>query len=742
MTVRRPPKKTFFALFTDNGALITVSGYESGVMYMARLILIMALVGFSPFWLDTVQAEETDKGAAAYSLPPLVVTATRMEEPWFAVPYSVEALNSARISNDQQSRTVPEALKEIPGVMVQKTAHGQGSPYIRGLTGYRTLLLIDGIRLNNSVFRDGPNQYWNTVDPFGIQRMELVKGPSSVLYGSDAVGGTLNVITRKVLPDERICSADLVYRYSGADNSHVGRVEAGLRASDAMRFSAGFSYKDFGDVRAAGIGIQPYTGYDEIDSDFEMEYRVSGGRKIVLAHQRVKQDDIWRTHKTIYARSWEGTTVGADRKYATDQRRNLTYIRYQDQVKGGIVDSADLSLSFQRQKEDRDRIRNNYKQELEGFDVGAAGLTGQFSSNLQEMGMLTCGFEYYRDSVDSYLRKYLADGTLSAVEIQGSVADDARYDLAGLYLQDEIFFYDKLSILVGGRYTYAKARANRVKDPLSGTQIALSRSWDNVTGNLRGQYFLVPEYWSLYGGITQGFRAPNLSDLTSFEAAFQDSIETPGTELSPEKYTNYEIGIKGQTGRCTVQAAYFYTDMADVIVRYPTGAVLNGDRELKKANAANGYIQGCEISLNYKIPRGFEWYGMFTWMEGRVDQPQFDASGNLVFKEDYVSKLQPLTTILGVRYVDPSDWYWAEGLVTLVGKQSKLAYTDREDTGRIPPGGNPGYTVATLRGGIKIGKHLQAAVAFENVFNEEYRVLGSGQNEPGRNLIVTLTGRI
>jgi hemoglobin/transferrin/lactoferrin receptor protein len=133
---------------------------------------------------------------------------------------------------------------------------------------------------------------------------------------------------------------------------------------------------------------------------------------------------------------------------------------------------------------------------------------------------------------------------------------------------------------------------------------------------------------------------------------------------------------------------------------------------------------------------------MFTWMEGRVDQPQLDASGNLVFKEDYVSKLQPLTTILGVRYVDPSNWYWAEGLVTLVGKQSKLAYTDREDTGRIPPGGNPGYTVATLRGGIKIGKHLQAAVAFENVFNEEYRVLGSGQNEPGRNLIVTLTGRI
>jgi len=84
----------------------------------------------------------------------------------------------------------------VPGVMVQKTGHGQGSPYIRGFTGFRTLLMIDGIRLNNAVFRDGPNQYWNTVDPFSIERLEVVKGPSSVLYGSDAIGGTVNVITR------------------------------------------------------------------------------------------------------------------------------------------------------------------------------------------------------------------------------------------------------------------------------------------------------------------------------------------------------------------------------------------------------------------------------------------------------------------------------------------------------------------------------------------------------------------
>jgi|GEM_PF-2289221 len=112
--------------------------------------------------------------------------------------------------------------------MVQKTGHGQGFPYIRGFTGYRNLFLIDGFRLNNSVFRDGPNQYWNTVDPLGLHRMELVRGPFSMLYGSDAVGGTVNAIPRggqDLEPGSR-WDRRIYCRYASAENSSIARVES------------------------------------------------------------------------------------------------------------------------------------------------------------------------------------------------------------------------------------------------------------------------------------------------------------------------------------------------------------------------------------------------------------------------------------------------------------------------------------------------------------------------------------
>ena len=115
-------------------------------------------------------------------------------------------------------RTLPEAFRELPGVHVQKTSNGQGSPFIRGFTGFRTLALIDGVRFNNSTFREGPNQYWSNIDAMSLDHLELIPGQGSVLYGSDAIGGTMNVFTR----DSGFLGAEAGKRFSGGSAGYCG----------------------------------------------------------------------------------------------------------------------------------------------------------------------------------------------------------------------------------------------------------------------------------------------------------------------------------------------------------------------------------------------------------------------------------------------------------------------------------------------------------------------------------------
>src|SRR5687768_4326088 len=217
----------------------------------------------------------------------IVVTATARESGDFDLPYSTYVLTGEDLRQRQMARTVPEALGEVPGVMVQATSQGQGSPYLRGFTGFRTLFLIDGIRLNNSVFRDGPNQYWTTVDPFGLEQLEVVQGPASVLYGSDAIGGTVQGLT--LAPGEPWeatgFAGTLFYRYASAERSQGGHLalsgKVGERWSLAIRGSA----KDFGDVRAGGTtGPQPRTGYGEWDGDLSAAYETRGGGRLLFAH--------------------------------------------------------------------------------------------------------------------------------------------------------------------------------------------------------------------------------------------------------------------------------------------------------------------------------------------------------------------------------------------------------------------------------------------------------------------------
>lgn len=675
-----------------------------------------------------ISTEETAAGGLLRE--EVVITATRTATDLWSVPALVATLGREDMEKDLV-RTVPEALRQVPGVAIQKTANGQGSPIIRGFTGYRTLAMVDGVRYNHSAYRDGPNEYFTLIDPQALQNLELVQGPGSVLYGSDAVGGALNLFTRESGYHEEAAGVffqhgSLFGRWHSAEQSWLGRVDYNFGQGDFWGLHIGGTWKDFGDVIAAEVGEQRRTGYTQGSYDIRLDARLADHWTFTAVHQGLRQDDSWRTHATIFGVSFAGSETGSDLRRVTDYQRSLSYARLRGEDLSGPVSSAQVTLSWQTLDEDLDRVRGNGVRELSTMDIATMGVDAQFTSPLLG-GTLTWGADYYRDEVDTARRDFNADGQLSAVRVQGPVGDDASYDLFGVYLQQEQPLGKHTTLLAGGRFTHAQAEVGRYENPFTGGAASLEDSWNNTVGSLRLMQDLEESGgWKGWLGISQAFRAPNLGDLSRLGASRSDEIESAATGLDPEKFTNYEIGLKHRGGPVQFSAAAFHTVLDEYITSTPTGRVIDGQRQVTKQNSAEGYVQGLQGEIEWRLADEWTLFGGLAWSEGEADA--FVANES---RREPLSRIPPLTGTYGLRWTRPDGKIWAEVSGTTAARADRLNTADQSDRQRIPPDGTPGYTLLHLRGGWQVNDHLAVYAGLENLLNEAYRVHGSGSNEPG-----------
>jgi hemoglobin/transferrin/lactoferrin receptor protein len=510
----------------------------------------------------------------------------------------------------------------------------------------------------------------------------------------------------------------------------MGRMEAYATWDHKLGLYVGGSLKDFGDLQGGhAVGRQHDTGYGEWDGDFKAEYFINPDTKVVLGHQSVRQDDAPRTHRTVHGIAWEGLTRGTDLRYDLTQRRDLTYVQLHAQNLRSWVDAVHLSLSWQEQEETLRRIRAGNRFSKEGFEVGTLGASVQLESP-SPIGRLVYGIDEYRDNVNSF-------STTNVV--QGPVADDANYHLTGVFLQDTIPVCETFDLTLGGRYEHARAAADKVLNPTTGAAFKVRGEWNSFVASARGVYHVDRAgHWNVFGGVSQGFRAPNLSDLTRFDIARTKEIETPSPNLDPEHFLSYEIGAKAEYQDFTLQASYFYTVIEDLIVRQPTGRVIGGNNEVAKINAGNGFVQGVELAPRWRFHPQWTAFGAFTWTTGQVED--FPTAAR-VKQWEPLSRLMPTTGEVGLRWDHPNKKLWAEMTGTFAGRQDRLTADDVRDTSRIPPGGTPGYAVLSMRTGYRVTENVDVTFAIENVTNADYRIHGSGINEPGRNFIFGLEMR-
>ena len=375
------------------------------------------------------------------------------------------------------------------------------------------------------------------------------------------------------------------------------------------------------------------------------------------------------------------------------------------------------------------RVPSNGRLRRQGFDDDVLGSFIQAEKD-SDLGLLTLGVEYYRDSIDSFFSEYEIDGSLRVQRPRGPVADDATYDLLGIYAQDVFSLSDRLELTAGGRLNYAGADAGVVDpDPTDANDIAaLSEDFSAAVGSLRATY-RINDGWNLYGGVSEGFRAPNLSDLTRFDVSRSGELEVPAPGLEPEEYTSLELGTRISRDNFEAYAAIHHNVIDGLIVRSPTGEVIDGLPVVTKENSADGFVRGFELGGSWLVAERMSVFGALAWLDGEADNP---ATGN----PEPLSRLMPLTGLLGVRWVSEDDTWWVEGTLTMVKGQDKLSARDAGDTQRIPPGGTPGFSVISIRGGRELFEDCDLFLGLENIADKDYRNHGSGQNEPGLNAVI------
>ena len=658
-------------------------------------------------------------------LQEISVTASRIEKEIFYTPHAITIASEEEIEK-RAPRTTPEILREETGVMIQKTTHGHGAPAVRGLMGYQVLILIDGMRLNNATFRYGPNQYLSTIDPHQVERIEVVRGPGSVLYGSDAQGGVINIITKKPGRSSGRFKTNLRInsKYASADEEKMVHLEV-HGGTQKLGFSLGATLKDVGDLKAGGdLGVQSPTGWQENGGHVTLCANLNENQKVTWGYQAVRQKDVPRYDKYpggLYATGKKES--GAYERYLyTPQDRDLLYVDYKMRDVNSFINALGATLSFHRQKEGRDMLKEGETKCTKEEDVTRTwGFNLQLNSLYGTRHNLVYGLEGYRDKVGS--ERFDTDiSTGNTEQKRGRYPDGASFESAALYLQDEIFITSNLAVSCGGRYSRFRLKAD-LDDSTFGSIDAVSHALTGSFGAVLG----LTDNVNMTLGLAQAFRAPNIDDETTF-GDFHAGIEVPSPGLEPEKSFTYELGFKTRYNTWTGSVTAYVTNLRDLIDREPStyqgSPTLNGEQVWKKINVNRARVKGIEADIHWAALSEWSVFSNFARTWGR------DLSG-----DEPLRRIPPAMGLLGVRWQPVRTGFWGECFIRFAAKQDELSSGDEADV-RIPIGGTPGWVTCNARAGLRVTEYLRFTLGLENIWDEAYREHGSGVDGPGRNFFL------
>lgn len=720
------------------------------------------------------QNEKLDSIKNSIDLDQVVISVSKTPESMRKVVTEVRVIDQRKIKL-LQAQTTADLLQADGGVFIQRSQQGGGSTVLRGFEANRVLLMIDGVRMNNAIYRGGHLQNVLSIDNNTLERVEVLYGPSSTTYGSDALGGVIHFYTKKPIfsasQEELIANGNIFGRVSSANNERTGHLDFGIGGKKLASFTS-FTYSSFGDLVMGKrtnpsfgqqFGTRPFyqarfkdkdsivmnadsfkqvgSAYNQYDFIQKLSYTNDNKNIHGLNFQYSNTNDIPRYDRLTDPSA--STRLNQAEWYYGPQKRIMLAYDFEHNV--GFKDGNN-SFQFNANYQDIEESRHNRR-------FNAARL----SSRIENLSVLGFSAGYARKESKS-ITSFGIDGQFNDLEskafsthkVTGEVLPidtrypdgDNKFNQMGLYANQTLDFNSKWSMVTGGRVGFSALNSTFISKQFFDFPFSeISQNNFTYSNNL-GVSFRPSINTKIAFGLATGFRSPNIDDLAKVFESVPGTIIVPNADLKPEQTNNYDLSITHYfTNKIRFEATGYYTDIIDAIVT--DNFTFNGQsaieyrgrtsRVLASQNKGKAFITGYSSKINVDVIDHLSIDGsmMYTYgrVKGEISNTPLDHIPPVVLRGglNYRNNRMNLTF-----FMLHNGWKKIEDYL-LTGEDNAVYAT---------PKGMPAWTTFNLKGDIVITKNLDILFGIENITDLQYRTFSSGINSPGRNFSVTIKGKI
>ncbi len=755
-----------------NRAIITNTNGKADISRLDRTkLFVFRIIGYEKLELSYEEIEQNNfiilMVQTTISLDNVVVSTNRWEENKSENPNTIEVI-TPRDVDFQNPQTTADMLGMSGNVFIQKSQLGGGSPMIRGFSTNRVLIVVDGVRMNTAIFRSGNLQNVISLDANALDHTEVIFGPGSVIFGSDAIGGIMNFHTfspRLSFGESVLFDAGAMTRYSSANMEKTGHLHFNIGLQN-WGFLTSVTYSDFGNLVMGSNGPDEYlrptyqqringmdsvfinpdpkeqieSGYDQINVMQKILFMPAEAWEFEYAFHYSATSDYSRYDRLLRPR---GGTLRSAEWYYGPQKWMMNSLSINNYTSNSVYDLSKLIIAYQNFEESRhDRNLNNEERTNNTEKVNAISVNLDMIKELNESSNLFYGVEAVLNKVESTGN---SENILTGVIMPGPsrYPDGSTWNSFGAYMTYKHKFSPQYIFQAGLRYNYVTLDADfdTTFYPFPFTTAELR------TGALTGSAGLVlhPQSdWQININLSTGFRAPNVDDIGKVFDSEPGSVVIPNPDLEPEYAYNGEVGITKLFSRHAslgIVGYYSYLDNAlvrrDFTLNGMDSIIYGGELSQVQAiqNAANAHVWGIEGSLNVNVLQYFNLRSSLSYQKGE----EVDDAGDTVPLRHAAPWFGKTELIFRKDKVEANLYAIYNGEIShndLAPSESEKEYVyAKDENGEIY---SPSWYTLNFKISYQLLENFEVYAGVENITDQRYRPYSSGISAAGRNFIGSL----